>query len=169
MLPPWPGWDGLHPLVVHFPIALFMVAPVFVALAMLRPARMATFAVPALVLLALGTIAAVVAVETGEAAAELATRTDAVNRVLERHAALAENVRNVFALLTLAYAIAVTALLRVKRLARPSCASAVHAVFLVLLLAGSALVASAAHQGGLLVHDLGVHSMVARPTAGTAP
>jgi uncharacterized membrane protein len=90
MLPTWPGWDGLHPLVVHFPIALFLVAPVFVLLAMLRPARTATFAVPALILLALGTIAAFVAVETGEAAAELATRTDAVNRILERHSGLAD-------------------------------------------------------------------------------
>ena len=169
MLPPWPGWDGLHPLVVHFPIALFLVAPLFVALAMLRPARTATFAVPALILLGLGTIAAFVAVETGEAAAELATRTDAVNRVLERHAALAESARNLFALLTVAYAAAVVALLRVKRLARASVTATVHAAFLVLLLAGGGLVATAAHQGGVLVHGLGVHSMVTAPTGQNVP
>ena len=28
LLPSLPDWDGLHPLVVHFPIALLLVAPV---------------------------------------------------------------------------------------------------------------------------------------------
>lgn len=164
MLPPWPGWDGLHPLVIHFPIALFLVAPVFVAVAMVQPRRTAAYAWPAVVLLALGTLAAFVAVASGEAAAELATRTEAVNRVLDRHASLAETARNVFALLTVAYAVAVWGVLRWRRLARPAYASAVHALFLVLLLAASSLVAAAAHQGGLLVHGLGVHSMVSVPS-----
>ena len=169
MLPPWPGWDGLHPLVIHFPIALLLVAPVFVLLAMLRPARTATFAVPAVILLALGTIAAFVAVETGEAAAELATRTDAINRILERHSGLAETVRNVFAVIAVAYAVAVLALVRLRRLAQPAYAATIHAVFLVLLLAGSGLVATAAHQGAVLVHGLGVHSMIRTPTPGNTP
>ena len=38
----------------------------------------------------------------GTAAAELATRTDAVNRILERHSGLAETVRSVFAVITVA-------------------------------------------------------------------
>jgi uncharacterized membrane protein len=167
MLPPWPGLDGLHPLVIHFPIALLLVAPLFVAMAMVRPARTAAFAGPALVLLALGTVAALVAVESGEAAAELATRTDAINTVLDRHSSLAQAATTLFAVLTVAYGVAVAALLRVKRLARPSYAVAVHAVFLVLLLAGGGLVATAAHQGGVLVHGLGVHSMLAAPVPGT--
>ena len=35
MLPPIPSFDGLHPLVVHFPVALLIVAPLFLALAAL--------------------------------------------------------------------------------------------------------------------------------------
>ena len=31
-LPPIPGWYELHPLVVHFPIALLLIAPLFVLL-----------------------------------------------------------------------------------------------------------------------------------------
>ncbi len=39
-LPPLPTWDGIHPLVVHFPIALLLVAPLLVLLAAaLAPAR----------------------------------------------------------------------------------------------------------------------------------
>ena len=89
MLPPWPGWDGLHPLVIHFPIALLLTAPVFVLLAMIQPKRGASFGLSALVMLVLGTAAAFVAVETGEAAAELATRSEAINSAIESHASLA--------------------------------------------------------------------------------
>jgi uncharacterized membrane protein len=163
MLPPWPGWDGLHPLVVHFPIALLLVAPVFVLMALLSPGRTATFGVPAVVLLALGTIAAFVSVESGEAAAELATRTEAVTQVLERHSSLAETVTWLFAVMTVAYGLAVAGLLRVKRFSRPSYAFVVHGVFLALMLAGAGMVANTAHQGGVLVHGLGVRSMLAQP------
>ena len=64
MLPPWPGWDGLHPLVIHFPIALLLTAPVFVLLAMIPPKRGASFGLSALAMLVLGTAAAFVAVGT---------------------------------------------------------------------------------------------------------
>ena len=32
-LPMIPGWDGIHPLLIHFPLTLFFVAPVFVLFA----------------------------------------------------------------------------------------------------------------------------------------
>jgi vacuolar-type H+-ATPase subunit I/STV1 len=78
-------------------------------------------------------------------------------------------VTTVFAVLTIAYGIAVSALLRWKRLG-PVHAMVVHGVFLVLLLGGAGLVANTAHQGGILVHGLGVHSMLAQPLpAANAP
>ncbi len=163
LLPPWPGWDGLHPLVIHFPIALLLVVPVFVALAIARPLRSGTYAAPALVLLVLGTTAAFVAVETGESAAELATRTAVVNATIARHADLAETARNVFAFLTLLYAAITVLPLGLKSLARPVYIRAANAVFLVLLLGGDVLLANVAHQGGVLVHQLGVHAVVAGP------
>ena len=28
--PPFPTWDSLHPLIIHFPIALLLVCPLFI-------------------------------------------------------------------------------------------------------------------------------------------
>lgn len=160
MLPPWPGWDGLHPLVIHFPIALLLVAPLFVALAVVRPKHAGLFGLSALLLLAIGTAGAFVAVSTGEAAAELATKTDVINAAIERHASLAENARNIFAGLTLLYAVLLGLPAVVKKLATPRWAMAANSAFLVLLLAGGVVLASAAHQGGMLVHKYGVQAML---------
>ena len=38
--PPIPSWDGLHPLIIHFPIVLLLVAPVLVLIgALLAPEK----------------------------------------------------------------------------------------------------------------------------------
>ena len=161
MLPPWPGWTGLHPLIIHFPIALLLVAPLFVLLAIIRPRDATRFTVPALVLLALGTLGAFVAVASGEAAAELVTRSDVVAGVLERHSELAETARTIFTVLTLAYAAIVMLPLVWRALARPAYAVTANAAFLILLLGGNLLIANVAHQGGMLVHRLGVQAVVA--------
>jgi len=160
MLPPWPGWDGLHPLIIHFPIALLLVVPLFVVLAALRPGRSTAFGVSALVLLVLGTGAAFVAVETGEAAAELAPRTEAIAAAIESHADLAETARNVFAGLTLLYAVLLVLPVAVKKLATRSFVPVANAVFLVLVLGGDLVLANAAHRGALLVHKFGVQAML---------
>jgi uncharacterized membrane protein len=169
MLPPWPGWDGLHPLVIHFPIALVLVAPLFLLLGMVVRRHAALFSVSALVLLVLGTAAAFVAVGTGEAAAEMVTRTDAINRVLERHSGMAETARNLLALLTVLYAATLAAPLFFKRLARPAYRVVGNGVFLALFGACGVLVANVAHQGGLLVHQFGVHAMMPASGAGASP
>ena len=39
-MPPIPSWDGLHPLIIHFPIALLLVAPLLVLIgALLKPEK----------------------------------------------------------------------------------------------------------------------------------
>ena len=77
MLPPWPGWDGLHPLVIDFPIALLLVFA-----AVRRVVDGPAEASRRVRRLGGGDAGArnggvFIAVETGEAAAELATRSDA--------------------------------------------------------------------------------------------
>jgi uncharacterized membrane protein len=159
MLPLWPGWDAVHPLVVHFPIALLMVAPVFVLLAVIAPKHAAGLGFSGFVLLLLGTTAAFVAVETGEATAEFALHTDAIKAVLDRHQASAELTRNAFTVLTALYGL-VLILPRVsKRAAQQAFRTMSNLVMLILLAAGCLLVANTGHLGGRLVHELGVRAM----------
>lgn len=161
MLPPWPGWDGLHPLIIHFPIGLLMIAPLFVLLAVVVRRHASGFSQAALVLLVLGTAATYVAVSTGKAAGELAEHNDAINAVMSQHEEMAENTRNVFTGLTIAYA-AFLVLSARGLLRRPAVLAVANLVFFVVLAGSSLLVANTGHLGGRLVHQLGVHAIMPR-------
>ena len=160
MLPPWPGWDGLHPLVIHFPVALLLIAPVFLLLSAIVARHAAGFSLSALILLAIGTAAAYVAVETGEAAAELADRTEAITAGIMRHEALADQTVAIFTAITVAYAILLGLSLLVKKLAGRRVQVAIAMVAFVAVMGGALQLAATAHQGGMLVHKLGVHAML---------
>jgi uncharacterized membrane protein len=165
MFPPLPSdWSALHPLVIHFPIALLLVAPLLVGVAMVARTARRPYLISALVLMALGTVMTSVAVSTGEAASELAEGAGAVEAMVERHEELAETTQTIFTVLTLLFAGLLVVPTLFKRKLEGSLFFALHAVFLVLYLAGTVVLANTAHQGGLLVHQQGVH---ARPAAGT--
>jgi uncharacterized membrane protein len=158
--PPLPSWDGLHPLIVHFPIALLIVAPLFVVLGIvLRRGR--SFLWAALLLMVIGTAGTFVAISTGEAAGKLAERTPQINAVLEHHEELAERTRIGFAILTVIFA-AILALPRLLRRqpGRPV-AIVLPLVFLIGYGAGVVMLVNTAHNGGRLVHELGVQALVA--------
>ena len=159
--PPWPSFDGLHPLVVHFPIALFIVAPIFVIAALvLWRQRLAMLGAAAL-LLVLGAIALFVTVASGEAAGEMAERSAAVNAVLERHEELAETTRIVFSALTILLAVAFVLGVWLKdRIKRPVWTVGL-AVYVLVYAGALLLLVNTAHQGGRLVHELGVRSTMA--------
>ena len=56
-LPPIPSWTELHPLVIHFPIALLLVAPLFIIIGMIvNPQKGRPFLIAALILMLLGTV-----------------------------------------------------------------------------------------------------------------
>ncbi len=167
-LPPVPSWDALHPLIVHFPIALLLTAPVFLILGLVRKSGRG-FLAAALILMALGTAATYVAVPTGEAAAELADRTAQVNAVIETHESLAETTRTVFTALTVIFAVILLgpALFR-KRLDRAP-ALVLNLAFLVFYAAGSLVLVNTAHNGGRLVHEFGVQALIGSPADAPLP
>jgi uncharacterized membrane protein len=167
-LPPIPTWDGLHPLIIHFPIALLLVAPVFILLGMLLRRNGVHFSMAALILIILGTISVYVALETGEAAGELADRTPQIMQVLQHHEELAETTRLIFTALAIVFAAIVLGPRLLKRpLGRPP-ALALHGGFLLLYLVGTLVLVNTAHNGGRLVHELGVHALVDTAAVGDA-
>ena len=158
-LPPIPSWDTLHPIIIHFPIALLLIAPILVLLGIILPKQGRGLLIAAFVVMVLGTIATYFAVATGEAAAELAERTPGVAAVLERHEDMAETTRAIFTALTVVFAgiLFVPSLLK-RNLGRKS-AAVINLAFLVFYAAGAIALANVGHEGGRLVHEYGVHAM----------
>ncbi len=159
-LPPIPDWDGLHPIVVHFPLALLAVAPIFILLALLMPKRGLGASLAALILMILGSAAALLALSTGEAAEHAIARTPQIKAAIHEHEELAEQVRTFFLILTPLYAL----LLLVPAFLRkpPKRAALVLANLLFLLLYAAALptLINTGHQGGRIVHQLGPHTHI---------
>lgn len=163
-LPPLPAWNAAHPLVVHFPIALLLAAPLFVLLGALVRRGARSMSVAALLLMTLGTAGAFVAVATGEAAADVARVSAAAESVLEEHEELGETTRTVFAVLTAAFAALVGLEARRGRAWGTAARVGSRVVFLLLYLAAALVLVDTAHHGGRLVHEFGVRAP-AGPTA----
>ena len=157
MLPALPPVEGLHPIVVHFPIALLLVAPVFLVLAGVQK-RAGGMAVAALLVLVLGTGFTFLAALTGEAAEDQAEGVAAASAVLERHEELGGIARFVFAGLCLMYGGVVAYGLMSKEKLKRSIWIGMHAGYLLLHGVGCVLLANVAHDGGRLVHEFGVRA-----------
>jgi len=164
----------MHVLVVHFPIALLITAPLFVIIGVLRQKQAAAvqkrtspYLVSALILMLLGTAGAYLAVETGEAAGRLVERTPEINAVLQQHMELATLTRTAFTALTVLFA----AILLIRRFQRSEpgriSSALLPAAFLLLYAGGLVLLANTADHGGRLVHQFGVRALVA-PEPGLA-
>ncbi len=167
--PPIPSWDAMHPLIVHFPVVLLLIAPLFVVIgALVRPEKGRLFLICALILMVLGTASTYVAVGTGEAAGKVAERMPGAKAVLEQHENLAETTRLAFSVLTAIF-LAILLIPRVWPKVNPRLLSRVlPLIFLGFYSAGILLLINTAHHGGRLVHEFGVHAVVApsaRPAA----
>lgn len=163
-MPPIPPPAGVHPLVVHFPIALLMVVPVFLALGLALPRQRSALASSALLLMTLGTIAAYVAVKTGGVAEHGVEMTREQHHAVHEHEELAEKVQVAFTVLTIVFLVLVAA----ERGGKTRMLPLAHGLFLVAYLAGVVLLANTAHHGGLAVHGYGIRAPVAGMPPGDA-
>ena len=161
-LPPMPSWEGLHPLIIHFPIGLLFIAPIFVIIgAAVRPRNARPWLLAALLLLFLGTVATGIALKSGEAGAKLAERNPQVNATIETHEGLAEQTVITFSVLTVLFLALTGVPWAMKTQPRRLLTTTLPLIFLCAYAWGVVSLANTAHQGGRLVHELGVHSIVA--------
>jgi uncharacterized membrane protein len=159
--PPIPSWDALHPLVIHFPIALLLVVPFLIVTGALRPpAKGRTILYVALGLMIAGTLGTFLAVATGEAAGRIAERTPQIDAVLEQHEELAEATRITFSVLTVVFAAVLLVPRMLGRVSDRLIFTTLPLVFLLLYAVGVLLLTNTAHNGGRLVHELGVKAAV---------
>jgi uncharacterized membrane protein len=161
MLPPIPSWDGLHPIIVHFPIALLLVAPILIILGLIFQKQSKTYMISAFALMLIGTVAAFIAVQTGQAAGELAERMGNIEAVLENHEELAETTRNIFAALTVIFGAFVFIPMVFRKDLGRKIVIPIGLAFLLFYGGGTIVLMNAAHEGGRLVHEFGVRAMVA--------
>lgn len=132
--------QNIHPLVVHFPIALLSGSALFYALALIF--RRNTFATTAFAVLLLGTISAAAAVATGEYAEEGVMISRSVRQnLLERHMDF------MIATLVVSVILAVWAFV-----ARPFPKRG-RIVFVLLFLVLLVLITGGADYGGRMVYD----------------
>lgn len=168
--PPWPTWDSLHPLIIHFPIALLLLSPLFILISTIpAPPKGKPYMHAALTILVLGTCSLFVAGSTGHAASELAERGGAVDAVLATHEDLASETQIVFTVLS----VILLGMLIVPRILRREedrvFSTLLPLAFLALYSVGILFVANTAHAGGRLVHEFGVHAIVPATAEGRSP
>lgn len=158
-----PQLHSLHPMIVHFPIALLLVAPLFILIAaVLSPPRGRPYMISALVLLGLGTGSLFFAVPTGEVAAKFLQGSGSDGALLSAHQNLAFETRGIFVMLLVLY---ISVLMVPKVLHRDGrlFSTILPLAFLLLYCAGAVVLVDAAHEGGNLVHESGPVSSPSQP------
>jgi len=152
-----PPFNHLHPVIVHFPIALLTTAPFLFLLGALWPAQRRGIHAVALLLLILGLLGGLLALATGDAAENFAHRTPELRAALDHHEHLAEWTVSIFGFLAAAWLL----YLGVFRLRQqdfpPGLARFLFILWLLISASGVVTLALTGHEGGRMVHELHTH------------
>ena len=162
LFPPIPSWNSLHPMLVHFPIVLLLLCPLFVLIgATMAPPKGRPYMISALIILLLGTGSLFLAAATGKATAAAVIRPGGpVEAVLKSHAELAEETK-IVCLVLCAILVGIVAIPRfLQREETRLTTTFVPLSFLVLYCVGILFLVSTAHAGTRLVHEFGVHAII---------
>lgn len=169
-LPSIPPWDGLHPIAVHLPLGALFVVPALLLGAILIPKLAKGFALSALVVLLLGTLGIVLAVQTGDAASDatVAPLSAVADTVLESHEEMAEATQAIFFVLAgLLGALVGVWFVRGTKI-KHRVASIALGVYLLAYSIGLLALANTGHEGGRLVHEFGVRARIGTSQANAA-
>ena len=154
-----PGWESIHPLLIHFPLTLFFLAPVFVLFAgFAKATTRQAFLISALTVMLLGVASTCIAFEAGQTTAATVTPTGEVRAVIERHHELASLARGSLTAATLLFGLTLLICtwfhLQIRELTGVLPLGSV--VFYAL---GLFWLINTAYQGERLVHEFGVGSV----------
>ena len=154
-LPPIPEWSSLHPLIVHFPIVLFLLLPLLmIAAAMSRKMMNHALLVAAFALMVLATGFLYVTYFTGDAMAAASGNAPTAGDVIKHHCSLAGYTVSAFTLATTLFAVALV-VRRVLRLEdMRDLTPWIPISFLVFYALGVFWLVLTAHQGAALAHEL---------------
>lgn len=159
--PPIPTWTSLHPMIVHFPIVLLLLSPVFLLIsAVSRPPHGKPYRTVALILLLAGAGSLFLTAFSGQAAAKLVNLNGPVKTILDSHKELAIETGIVFAVLSVIL-LGIVILPRMLGCEETRLATTwMPLSFLVLYCAGVVLIVNTAHAGARLVHEFGAHAII---------
>ena len=151
------NWGSLHPLIVHFPIALLFVAPLFIVLGIIVQKSLRAFYICALILILLGTAGVFLAVSTGNSVAEILSSDPAIAATLEAHVRFAEQSQLNFSVLAIFFLFyVISPHFTQKRLGKLD--RVIGSLFLIIYVFNLTLIFHTAHYGGTLVHQHGTRS-----------
>ncbi len=157
-----PAWEGLHPAVVHFPIALLLVVPLFILAGLLSARHRRQTWSCGLVLCILGTLGAILATATGEASAEALALPKELRVFVDVHEEAGELTRTVFVVLAVLYVALLTIEIYGQKLFKrpPSqqLLTRLMAAYFAIYVGGCAVLVNTASLGGELVHLHGIRA-----------
>jgi len=153
-----PALSQVHPLIVHFPIALLLVVPLLVLLGLIWREYRSGIHIAALILLMIGTSMAVLAVISGLSSAVSVLPSPELRAALESHERLAKRTTFFYADLTLAFILIQLAPVLWKSWDDRRRILALNLAWVVLSLGASMLLIRTGHLGGRMVHELAIHT-----------